>query len=80
MEPFARFSCNMTAGDTFIDDDGGLSTSLNQQLTDFLKKNKVESYRILNGETNALPEPYFTAGTQTVICSMYIAYTLPKGK
>lgn len=80
MELFARFSCTMTAGDAFIDDDAVLSTSLNKQLMVFLEKNKIENYRILNGETNALPEPYFTARAQTVICSMFIAYILLKSK
>jgi hypothetical protein len=55
MELFARFSYTYPAGDKDIKNDTEINKLLNDKLTLFIKENKTEEYRILNGDISSLP-------------------------
>ncbi len=74
MELFARFSYTYPAGNPGIKDDDGINEILNKKLIDFLKAHSIKEYRILNGQTTYLPKPSFSSGTESVLCTIYIAY------
>lgn len=77
MELFARFSYTYPAGDKDIKNDTEINKLLNDKLTLFIKENKIEENRILNGDISSLPQPAFGPGNASVICSLNIAYQIP---